>query len=430
MTRSRSLVLILGLVLAVAGCGSPPVAGGGGGGGGSADGGGNGKGGGTNSDGGSGGGTTDGGSGGGTTDGGSGGGTTDGGSGGGTTDGGSGGVTDGGSGGTTDGGSGGVTDGGTTDGGSGGTVDGGTPDGGTGGIAGHHIKTVFMIVMENKNWDDIKGKSSAPYINDTLLADGVHAEDYHSAPGVHPSEPNYIWLEAGTNFGISNDNDPSSNVQNTTAHLVTLLDAAGVTWRSYQEDIDGTTCPLTGHGLYAPKHDPMLFFDDSTGNLDKHDAYCMAHNVPYTQLATDLQNNTVAQYNFITPNLCDDMHNDCTSNPKPVVPNGDYQVKQGDDWLSHEVPKILASQAYQDGGLLIITWDESEFSFSCLGANCPIGFIILSPYAKAPGYSNNIKYDHSSTLKTIEEIFDVHPLLGHAADSGTQDLSDFFTQFP
>jgi hypothetical protein len=49
----------------------------------------------------------------------------------------------------------------------------------------------------------------------------------------------------------------------------------------------------------------------------------------------------------------------------------------------------------------------------------------MSPFAKT-NYSNSIAYSHSSTTKTIEEIFGLSPLLGHAADSGTVDLADFF----
>src|SRR5207247_4987326 len=78
------------------------------------------------------------------------------------------------------------------------------------------IHTVFLILMENHDWSSIKGSPSAPYINDILLPIASHAEQYYNPPGVHPSEPNYLWLEAGTNFGILNDNYPSSNHQSST----------------------------------------------------------------------------------------------------------------------------------------------------------------------------------------------------------------------
>src|SRR5205823_11612852 len=87
----------------------------------------------------------------------------------------------------------------------------------------HHIKTVFIVVMENQNWAAIKGNAQAPYINNNLLPSGSHAELYFNPLVNHPSLPNYLWLEAGTNFGIYNDDPPSVNHQSTTEQLVTLL---------------------------------------------------------------------------------------------------------------------------------------------------------------------------------------------------------------
>src|SRR5215831_14116288 len=78
--------------------------------------------------------------------------------------------------------------------------------------AGHAIQTVFIILMENHNWTggarnaNIKGNKYAPYINNTPLPMASHAEQYFNPPGIHPSLPNYLWLEAGTNFGILDDN--------------------------------------------------------------------------------------------------------------------------------------------------------------------------------------------------------------------------------
>jgi phosphatidylinositol-3-phosphatase len=340
--------------------------------------------------------------------------------------GGSGGAT-GGSGGAT-GGSGGATGGtagtGATAGtGGAGATGGGAGAGGTGG-GGNHIKTVFLILMENESWCSIQGNADASYINQTLLTTGAWAKNYKGAKNgaLHPSEPNYIWLEAGDNLGVTNDNDPSSNHQSTTDHLVTYMKGAGVTWRSYQEDISGTTCPLTSVNNYAPKHNPNVFFDDVTGNLDPNNQYCIQHNRPLTELTTDLQNNTTAQFNFITPNLCDDMHNSCA----PLNNN----MKQGDQWLSTWIPRITGSAVYKSGGAIFITWDESEIAGCCPLANCPIGMIVLSPFIKSAGYSNSIAYDHSSTLKSIQEIFGLTPLLRAAGNSSTNDLSGLFSVFP
>jgi phospholipase C len=266
------------------------------------------------------------------------------------------------------------------------------------------IQTVFVIVLENHDWSEIQGNPSAPYINTALLPRGAHAERFYNPPGVHPSLPNYLWLEAGQDFGIRDDNDPATHHQATRNHLVTLLETAGVSWKAYEEDADGSTCPLVSSGLYAVKHNPFVYFDDVTNRNDPGASECLAHVRPYTELADDLQRNATARYNFITPNICHDMH-DCS-------------VQAGDSWLSTEVPRILASAAYQHA-VLFITFDESEHS------DGPIGMIALSPYAKA-GYASWISYTHSSTLRTIQEILGVTPLLGDAQNA--VGLGDLFLQ--
>ncbi|PWU19477.1 MAG: hypothetical protein C5B50_06440 [Verrucomicrobia bacterium] len=277
------------------------------------------------------------------------------------------------------------------------------------------IQTVFMILMENHNWSSILGSSSAPYINNTVLPMASHAEQYYNPPGLHPSLPNYLWLEAGTNFGITSDLLPASAHQNTTNHFVSLLARAGISWRSYQEDICGCNCPLSNTNLYVPRHEPMVYFDDITNTNNANSASCIANVRPYTQLAGDLSSNLVARYNFITPNLCDDMHNSsgCATTD---------EVKNGDTWLANNLPAILASAAYSNNGAVFITWDEAG------SGDGPIGMIVLSPLAKAGGYSNNIPYSHSSTLRTLEEIFNVGPMLGDAANA--TDLSDLFSLAP
>jgi hypothetical protein len=122
----------------------------------------------------------------------------------------------------------------------------------------------------------------------------------------------------------------------------------------------------------------------------------------------------VADYNFITPNLCDDSHgaNGCPSD----------LIRAGDTWLSTEVPKIMASNAYKNGGAIFITWDESETN----GApDVPIGMLLLSPLAKGNGYTSTIKYYHSSMVRTVEEVFlPGVPLLNDAANQ--PPLSDLF----
>ncbi len=272
------------------------------------------------------------------------------------------------------------------------------------------IRTVFVILLENHDWSDFAGSADAPFINGTLLPMGSHCEQYYNPPGLHPSEPNYLWLEAGTNFGIWDDNDPDLNHQNSTNHLVAQLCRAGISWKTYQEDVAGDVVPLTATNGYRPRHNPFVFFDDVTGTNDPYAAYGLGHIRPYAELAGDLTNHSVARYNFITPNLCHDGHDIC-------APEND-SIRQTDDWLAGEVPKILNSAAYSNNGALFLTWDESENN------DGPIGMILLSPLARGGGYFNNLYYTHSSFVKTMQEIFGLSPWLGDAANAA--DLSDLF----
>jgi phosphatidylinositol-3-phosphatase len=264
------------------------------------------------------------------------------------------------------------------------------------------IQTVFLIVMENQDWSAVK---DAPYIR-SLTTLGARAEQYYNPPRLHPSEPNYIWLEAGTNcFNgrcYTTDDDVSvSNHISSTAHLATQLQRAGISWKAYLEGISGQGCPTSSHDRYTARHVGMIFFDDV---WQAPGAYCQDHLRPYSELERDLTAGGVARYNLIVPDVCHDMH-DCS-------------IATGDQWLSQQIPLIMASTAYRNAGAIILTWDEGASD-----RDGPLGLIVLSPLAKA-GYVNSVHYTHSSTLRTLQEIFGVGPLLGDAANATS--LSDLF----
>lgn len=267
--------------------------------------------------------------------------------------------------------------------------------------------SVFTIVMENHSRDAILGNSAAPYINQ-LAHDSAVAAGYHDSY-VHPSEPNYIWMVAGQNFGILNDDDPSPNQTIAeTSHLANQIEKAGLTWKAYEEDM-GQPCGLKSHGLYATKHDPFAYFSDINGwngTTFQPSSRCTEHIVDYTQLDADLASGSVPNYVFITPNMIHDMH--------------DGSVQDGDTWLSHEVPKILASTAYSNGGVLFLTWDEGTSQ----GDDPP--FIAISPNAKA-GYVSNADYDTSSFLKTVQSMLGVEPLPCGTQPATVSTMADLFT---
>jgi phosphatidylinositol-3-phosphatase len=300
------------------------------------------------------------------------------------------------------------------------------------------VKIVFVIMMENKNWTgndagasfgdpDLKDNPLAPYINGELFKTSAHPEQYYNPPGNHPSQPNYVWLEAGTNFGVVADTQPGQPQFFTQKHLVRLLQDAGISWRVYAEPDFGSpvfdTCPLDFSFLDV-EHLAQVYFSDVNDGLNPESPECIAHVVPYYNLATDLADHTQARYNIIIPDLCHDGHEGIS--PCDSQEPADNTAR-GDEWLRKNVPVILQSDAYKNNGALFILWDEAEDSGEF--ADGPIPMFLLSPLAKGGGkapYSNTIHYSHSSTLKTIQEIFGVGPLLGDAANPKTNDLSDLF----
>jgi hypothetical protein len=271
------------------------------------------------------------------------------------------------------------------------------------------VKTIFLIVMSNQSWATLKGSPSAPYVN-SLLPMAAFPSAYFALSGAHPMGADYFWLEAGSDLGINFSAPPTISHQSTSKHLVSLLENAGISWKAYQEGIDGNECPLMDTPTYTTKSNPFVFFDDVTNNLSSQSPRCVQHVRPYSDFASDLNSNNVARYNFIRPGLCNSMFQ-CALGVDPIG--------QGDKWLSQEVPKILASAAYKGGGALFITWDKPNSI-----TEGPVGMILLSPFAKT-AYTNTVRYTHASMLRTVQEIFGVLPLLG---DTATQpSLEDLFS---
>lgn len=289
-------------------------------------------------------------------------------------------------------------------------------------VAAHALKTVFLIVLENRDWAEFEGNPAAPYLNGTLLPRFAHAANYRNG-GLHPSLGNYIALEAGDPLGVHFDVPPTEVSIPVACHLVSYLEQVGLTWKAYAEDIPPDQCPIHDVGGYAVRHDPFVYFEDvasphlrwadRAGHLLVDQSRCVAHIRPHDELAADLRSGAVARYVFIVPTLCHSGHDVC-------APLHD-RVRQTDEFLAREVPLLMSSAAYRDGGVILITWDEGSTH------DAPIGLVAVSPLAK-PGYAGGLPYSHASTVRTVQEILGVTPLLRGAATANS--LSDLFTGYP
>jgi hypothetical protein len=362
------------------------------------------------------------------------------------------------------------------------------------------IGDVFYIEMENHNLtqpssvtspQQLLGNPAAPYLNSLMTpgnpnaAQTSYASNYYNVEynnpsvSIHPSEPNYVWQEAGLT-GPLNDADPYANTPNNVVNapnLSALLQAAGIPWKSYQEDIDLTptsgsvnqpganaltstvapqdqwTVPLQSFSGTSPnytnayngsnqynfacKHDGQLFFTATNGSSSTAPNFSPSnpeaqHYAPLQQLQTDLDNNTAARYNLITPDQYNDMHSSLntnfTYNGVTYTHNTDQEsIALGDNFLSQFVPKLMASQAYKNNGVIVIWFDETENGNTTAFT---IPEIVISPLAKGNAFNSTLAYTHSSDLKSMQELFGVSApgggFLGDANTPGTNDLADMF----
>ena len=352
------------------------------------------------------------------------------------------------------------------------------------------VKHVFVIMLENEDYATTFGDPSAdPYLASTLPRQGALLEDY-DATG-HESNDNYISIVSGQPPNPQNQADcqdfddfvgPGTLADGVEAgtgcvypaavqNIGTQLTARGKTWKAYEQDMgndpdreaaacghpavssqDGTQTAEAGDG-YATRHDPFVYFHSVIDNQ----AYCDDHVVALgttsgampaaslhgeTGLATDLkQAATTPTFSFITPNLCEDGHDYPCKNQT----SGASALADIDSFLSTWVPKITSSAAYRQGGLLEITFDESDGPQSDSGSCCgevpgpasplpgitgpgggKIGAVLLSPFIN-PGTTTTTAYNHYSSLASWESLLGL-PRLADAATVTSTFGADVFTR--
>jgi len=236
---------------------------------------------------------------------------------------------------------------------------------------------VFVIVMENRSYADVAGNG---YVAQLTAQFGV-ATDYHGV--AHPSLPNYLALTSGSTWGITDDGFHALPA----GGLGSELTAAGIDWRAYMEGM--TRGCFNSPYPYALKHDPFAYYG----------AACPPQVVPFSQFAADMSG-VVPRFVWITPDLCHDGH-DCSTAVAAT-------------WLAQTVPLILATSAWQNNGLLLITWDEGEDS-----ANSVLTLVIQP---KPLVHQSHRPYNHYSLLATIEDELGVRRLGAAAQATPMSDL--------
>ncbi len=258
------------------------------------------------------------------------------------------------------------------------------------GLAFSHV---YVLLMENQGYDNIVGNKQAPDINSLIAQYGL-ATNYHGV--AHPSQPNYLALFSGSTQGITDDTVHTFGGQN----LADQLEAHGKTWRFFEQNVPANCFTGAsadngedGRGNYARKHNPAISFTDISTAPDR-----CKNIVDFTHFDPE-----AADFEFIAPNQCNDMH-DCS-------------IAVGDAFLSKFVPKILNSDAWQQGGVLFIIWDEDTPY-----QNNRVPMLVISK-AVPHGFRSNTLHNHYSLLRTVEDAWG----LGCLNESCTaNNLAEFF----
>jgi hypothetical protein len=321
------------------------------------------------------------------------------------------------------------------------------------------IKHVWIVVLENENYDTTFGPTSkAPYLSKTLTSQGQLLTHYYGIG--HFSLDNYIAMVSGqppnphtqadcmlyTDFSGTVGPDGIAVGQGCVyptevKTVADQLEGKGLAWKGYMEDMS-TPCRHPAIGAhddtqtarkddqYAARHNPYVYFHSI---IDR--PICNTNVLDLSKLPGDLAStSTTASYSFITPDLCSDGHDAPCADGRPGG------LVSADAFLKQWIPAITASPAYADGGLIIVNFDESgSGAEDCcgepMGPNTPnnggltqgngggrTGAVLISRYIKA-GSVNDTPYNHYSLLRSIEDMFGLSHL-GYAANTGLKPFEE------
>ncbi|HKP98960.1 MAG TPA: alkaline phosphatase family protein [Actinomycetes bacterium] len=265
---------------------------------------------------------------------------------------------------------------------------------------------MIVVVEENHSIGQIIGSPQTPFLN-RLATQGALLTSYFAI--THPSLPNYIAMVSGDTQGITSDCG-GCNVD--APNLADQLEAAGVSWKAYMEDLPAPCSDAHRAGAYAKKHNPFMYF----ASVRDHPDRC-AKVVPLDQLDTDLAAGGLPSLVFVTPNLDHDMHGAGEGGDDAAL------TTAADRWLEGLYGKLTASSAWRDDTRLVVTWDEGGGggggATSCCGGLATggrVATIVAGPAVK-PG-RDDATYTHYALLRSIEALLHL-PFLGHAGDPGT-----------
>ncbi len=284
---------------------------------------------------------------------------------------------------------------------------------------------VFLIVGENTSIKQVTPKH-APYITGTLIPHGAWLTHYSGLTDGSLGDyaamvsGQFVRCERNNDFSFTSGDVPGQvachqNVNN----LFHQLDSRSVSWQEWTESAT-QPCDMFDHGstwagnLFVSHHSPALYFDDVQAHHSSEDVIpspeCRQKvlpaggNAPKDMSIFDaaLQTGNVGRFDMVIPNDCENGHDTCGTNDS---------VRQFDEFVAREVPKIQASPAYGTDGLIIVVWDEGSDTDPL-----HVGAALIGPRV-TPGSTLSTRLTHYSLLRTLEDGFGISQHLAHAAQA-------------
>ena len=244
---------------------------------------------------------------------------------------------------------------------------------------------IVVIVMENHSYNQVR---VLPYTA-SLMA----AYSYSSASfGVtHPSQPNYLALWAGSTLGVTANTCPAPGSPFAAENLGHACEAAGVSWKSYNENLPAPgSAVCTVGSLYTRKHNPWTNFSNLTHTNER----------PFADLATDIAANQLPRLTFVIPNNCNNTH-DCA-------------LAVGDSWLQSNVPGLIAAAGPR--GLVVVTWDEDDN----ISGN-QILTVFAGPQVRS-GFVSTQTMNHYTLLRTLCDALRIPPFGNAVSQQPVADI--------
>lgn len=307
------------------------------------------------------------------------------------------------------------------------------------------ITHVFAIVLADTGYETAFGESSpAPYLAKTLREKGELLTNYYavaqgalaneialvSGQGPNPATaancPERVDVTPGTLDAATGQAQGEGCVYPAEVQsLPDLLAPSEKTWRVYAGDP-------------SPEwRNPFSYFR----SLADGPAPCPDCTAGLDRLSADLaEEEGTPSFSYIVPGACED------GSEAPCEEGRPAGLAAAQPFLERVVPEIEASDAYEKGGLIAITFAQApqnvatpDTSACCATPEYPnlpspspapatnspvketggggrVGMLLLSPFVE-PGSANETGYyNHFSFLLSVEELFGLAPPLGYAAD--------------